>query len=963
MKGYTLLEHQKIDELSAEGYVWRHNKSGAQVFYLRNPEDSNKVFCISFCTPPEDDCGIPHILEHSVLCGSEAFPLKDPFIQLAKGSLNTFLNAMTYPDKTMYPVASENDADFMNLMNVYMDAVFHPNILREPRILMQEGWHYEIDENLSSLSIKGVVYNEMKGAFSSSEEVLFREIKKELYPDTPYTYESGGDPEAIPQLTYESFLRYYKAHYQASNSYIYIYGDGDMDAHLSWLDEQYLKDMEDTGVRYSIPMQPPYMNPHRSQGRYSLTSSEDPAGKTYLSYNTVYGPVTDPLQYYASDILEYMLLETEGAPLKKALQEQGLGEDIFGYNDNSLLQPTFGIVVKNAEQEQEALFIDTVRSTCRSIVQEGWNQEMLEGALNRFEFRLREGDYGSTPAGLIYGITSMDSWLHGESPMRLMHYNAIYTELRKKAREGYFEELLNRLILDNPHTLIYTLVPEQGLTSQKEQEEQKRLDTYLSSLTMEQKRALRDCTQDLQQYQQEPETEEALNSVPLLSLSDIPVTNRPYPYSVFSLHGTEVVRYQDFTNGIVYLKLLFPIDTIEKELLPYVSLLCDILGSVDTEKRSYEAMGNAVNFHTGGIGMSIHVAEPDANTYMPYFKIIGKCLYPELSSMLSLILEQLLESRLTDQSRIRNLVAEVCSRHEMRIQSSGHTLAAGRAMACFNRAAAFKDSIRGLSYYETLKELNDHFDEMYSEFTDILRTLCRRIFTRNRLLIHLTQEEKSCGETDAIVSQWLDLLPYQQAPEAPIPLAEPMNENLGLLGSGQVQYVAQAGTFSEPYSGSLQVLRSILGLDYLWNQVRVLGGAYGCMCGVNRLGLWYIVSYRDPGLEETMEVYQKASQYIQEFNCTKREMDKYIIGTISNLSQPMTISMRGNLTLDMYLNHITEDMLNTVRKEVLCTTPEDIRRLSGTLKSAMEQQHLCVYGSEEKLRHHAELFDRLQELI
>lgn len=331
--------------------------------------------------------------------------------------------------------------------------------------------------------------------------------------------------------------------------------------------------------------------------------------------------------------------------------------------------------------------------------------------------------------------------------------------------------------------------------------------------------------------------------------------------------------------------------------------------------------------------------------------------------MLSLILEQLLESRLTDQSRIRNLVAEVCSRHEMRIQSSGHTLAAGRAMACFNRAAAFKDSIRGLSYYETLKELNDHFDEMYSEFTDILRTLCRRIFTRNRLLIHLTQEEKSCGETDAIVSQWLDLLPYQQAPEAPIPLAEPMNENLGLLGSGQVQYVAQAGTFSEPYSGSLQVLRSILGLDYLWNQVRVLGGAYGCMCGVNRLGLWYIVSYRDPGLEETMEVYQKASQYIQEFNCTKREMDKYIIGTISNLSQPMTISMRGNLTLDMYLNHITEDMLNTVRKEVLCTTPEDIRRLSGTLKSAMEQQHLCVYGSEEKLRHHAELFDRLQELI
>lgn len=963
IKGYTLQDHQMLPELSSEGYVWQHEKSGARVFYMKNPQDSNKVFCISFCTPPEDDCGIPHILEHSVLCGSDKFPLKDPFIQLAKGSLNTFLNAMTYPDKTMYPVASENDQDFLNLMDVYMNAVFFPNILKDRRILMQEGWHHEITDDLSSLSIKGVVYNEMKGAFSSPEEVLFREIKQKLYPDTPYTYESGGDPAAIPDLTYERFIDFYKKHYAASNSYIFIYGDGDMEEHLTWLDTHYLGCMENAQISYSLPEQPAFEQPVQRQGRYSVTAHEDTKNKAYLSYNTVFGQVTDPILYYASDILEYMLLETEGAPLKKALLDRSMGEDVFGYNDNSLLQPTFGIVVKNADENRTDEFTRVVTETCQEIVRNGWSREMLEGALNRFEFRLREGDYGSSPTGLIYCITAMDTWLHGKNPMDLLHFDDIFKELRERAENGYFEELLQQMILENPHTLIYTLVPEPGMTARVDEETQQALDQYLAGLSEDAKLDIRAMNENLIQHQQEPESEEALNSVPILSLSDIPKEREPYPYDVYSLEGAEAIRYHGSTNGIVYLKLLFPIAHIQEEKLPYVSLLCDILGSVDTQKRTYEQMGNAVNFHTGGVAMSIHTAEPSRNQYMPYLKVIGKCLYKEFPAMLDLMREQMLESVFTDQNRMRELIAECCSRLEMRIMNNGHSLAVSRTMACFSRSAAFKEYIKGLKFYEVLKHLNENFDAEYENLVITLKALIEDLFVRDQLLVHLTHEDAVDSAMDEHLSSWIAALPVAgNADRTPV-LVETMPENLGLLSSSQVQYVANAGPFNAEYCGSMQVLRSILSLDYLWNQVRVVGGAYGCMTGVNRLKLWYIVSYRDPNLKETLDVYEKAIEYVENFDASRREMDKYIIGTISNLSQPMTVSMKGALTLDMYLNQITDADMQKIREEVLETTAADIRRLAEPLREALTAGHLCVYGNEEKIRKNAELFDRLQELV
>ncbi len=983
MKGYTLREHQTIRAISSEGYLFQHDRSGAQVFYLSNKNDNNKVFSISFCTPPEDDSGIPHILEHSVLCGSEKYPLKDPFIQLAKGSLNTFLNAMTYPDKTMYPVASQNDQDFLNLMDVYMDAVFHPAILKDPRTLMQEGWHYEISDDLSELSVKGVVYNEMKGAFSSPEELLESRIKKELYPDTPYSFESGGDPDSIPTLDYEHFLAYYRSHYQPSNSYIFIYGDGDMEEHLRFLDERYLGKMENSGVSFAQNWQKPFAGPKTVRGVYPAASEED-EGKAYLSYSTAYGPVMDPLQYYASDILEYMLLETEGAPLKTALQDAGIGDDVFGVIDNSILQPCFSIVVKDADPEKEALFVKTVRSVADSLVRNGFRREMVEGALNRFEFHLREGDYGSTPTGLIYAITCMDSWMHDESPMKLLHYDEVFAALRKKAQAGYFEQLLKQIVLENPHALIYTLAAEPGLAARREAELKKELAAKLSSMSEEEKRELKAQNEDLKAFQQAGETEEALRTIPRLALSDIDPACETYSYTVTKLSGNTLLRYIDKTNGIVYVTLLFPIDRVRQEDIPYVSMLCEILGSLDTGRHTREELGNAVNFHTGGIGMSIHVAQSVLPAYQPYFKVTGKCFSSELPAMLDLMGEQLTQTLFTDQKRLQDRISEIASHQAMRLPGMGHVIALNRALACVDPGSAFKDYTQGMEYYKALQELDTSFGGSAETVCRKMERLCRSIFTKDRLLLHITQEDSTVEEADRALSDWLRAFPSADGTDGEERKDEPQGEddgpesekdgpwsgnvgirsgNVGYLSSAQVQYVGVAGAFSEPYSGSMLVLRSILSNDYLWNNVRVLGGAYGCMTGVSRLGTWYIVSYRDPGLTETLEVYRNLLDYVRNFDCTPEEMDSYIIGTISDISHPMTASMKDSMTLGMYLNHITNNMLQQLRDEVLATTVEDIRALAGTLEETASGKHLCVYGSETKLKDNRQLFDVLEKAI
>ena len=533
LSAYEVKDRRFVEEMNSEGMVLEHRKSGARLFLMSN-EDDNKVFSIGFRTPPADSTGLPHILEHSVLEGSEKFPVKDPFVELVKGSLNTFLNAMTYPDKTVYPVASCNDKDFQNLMDVYLDGVFHPSIYREPKIFKQEGWHYELPSEDAPLTVNGVVYNEMKGAFSSPESVLERFTSSVLFPDTPYSNESGGDPAVIPNLSYEQFIQFHKDYYHPANSYIYLYGDMDMEEKLLWLDKEYLSayDKKDFTLDSSIALQKPFTEPVEKETTYSVTANEGTEDNTYLSLNTVVGTDTDPILYVAFQILDYTLISAPGAPLKQALIDAHIGQDIMGGYENGILQPYFSVVAKNANKEQKGEFLSVVKGTLRKLADQGIDKKSLLAGLNYYEFRYREADYGSAPKGLMYGLWSMDSWLYDADPMLHLQYQKTFDYLKKAAQEGYFEQLIKDYLLDNPHEAVVIVSPEIDLTAREDAELAERLAKYKDSLSSEQVKALVKETAELKAYQEEPSTKEDLEKIPMLGREDIKRQSEPFSYKV-----------------------------------------------------------------------------------------------------------------------------------------------------------------------------------------------------------------------------------------------------------------------------------------------------------------------------------------------------------------------------------------------------------------------------------------------
>ena len=581
---YELQKEEDLKGIKAKGYLLRHRKSGARVVYIEN-DDNNKVFSIGFRTPPSDSTGVPHIMEHSVLCGSKNFPAKDPFVELVKGSLNTFLNAMTYPDKTVYPVASCNDKDFQNLMHVYMDAVFYPNIYEHEEIFRQEGWSYQLDSAEDKLKYNGVVYNEMKGAFSSPEGVLDRVILNTLFPDTSYTNESGGDPEVIPELTYEQFLDFHRKYYHPSNSYIYLYGDMDAEEKLNWLDQEYLGKYDREPVDSTIRFQEPFAEIQEKVTPYSIASEESEEDNTYLSYNKVVGTSLDKELYLAFQILDYALLSAPGAPLKKALTDAGIGKDIMGSYDNGIYQPIFSVIAKNANAEQKEEFIKVIEDVLKASVKNGIDTKAIEAGINYHEFRYREADFGNYPKGLMYGLQMMDSWLYDdEKPF--IHIEALDTFefLKKQIGTGYYEALIQNYLLDNPHGAIVIVTPEKGRTARMEAELEEKLQEYKASLTAEEIETFVQKTHALEDYQSEPESEENLEKIPVLKREDISREIEPIINEEMTLAGVPVIFHEIETNGIGYVDVLFDMSSVEEEDLPYVGILQSVLGIIDTER-------------------------------------------------------------------------------------------------------------------------------------------------------------------------------------------------------------------------------------------------------------------------------------------------------------------------------------------------------------------------------------------
>ncbi len=964
---YEVIQEKQLTDINAAGTLLRHKKSGARIAVVSN-DDENKVFYIGFRTPPTDSTGVAHIVEHTVLCGSDKFPAKDPFVELVKGSLNTFLNAMTYPDKTVYPVASCNDKDFQNLMDVYMDAVLHPNIYKKEEIFRQEGWHYELEEKDGPITLNGVVYNEMKGAFSSPEGVLEREILNSLFPDTTYGNESGGDPKCIPDLTYEDFLNFHKRYYHPCNSYIYLYGDMDMEEKLEWLDKEYLAHYEAISLDSHIKMQKPFESIRHINKKYPIASNESVENNTYLSYNMVIDTTLDKKLYQAFEILDYALLNAPGAPLKKALIDAGIGKDIMGSYDNGTYQPIFSIVAKNANQQDEEKFAEIIRRVLKEQAEGGLNKKSLLAAINSSEFKYRESDFGSYPKGLMYGLSMLDSWLYDDA-QPFMHLESLetYQFLRDQVEGDYFESLIKDYMIDNSHISMVTIEPERGLNAKNEEELAEKLKAYKDSLKEEEIAALIAETRHLKEYQEEPSSREDMEKIPMLKRSDMKKEAMPFTLSEKEYDGTKILFSNLFSNGILYLNLLFDIRTVTEEELPYLGILKAVLGYVDTKQYTYDNLANEINLETGGMSCVISTYDhaKEEGEYEAKFEIRIKVLYDKLQKAMALVEEILLTSKLEDEKRLKEILSEVKSKLQMTLSSSGNAVSAARAMSYFSETARHSDLTLGIDFYRVVADYEEHFEEKKEELIQKLQKLVRLVFTKENLMAGITCDERGFEKVPDAVLGLKEKLPAMEEKRLPAQISC-RKKNEGFMDASKVQYVSMAGSFKKAgfsYTGIMKILRVILSYDYLWLNVRVKGGAYGCGGSFMRNGNVYFSSYRDPNLEKTKEVYEKIPEYLKNFTADEREMTKYIIGTISELDTPMNPAAKGMRSVVAYFTGITYEDIQKERDEVIQAIPQDVQKLSELVKAVLSQENFCVIGNEEKITEQANLFESVAQLF
>ncbi len=967
MTSYEVLEKREIADINSTSYLIRHKKTGARVALLSN-DDENKVFYIGFRTPPKDSTGVAHILEHSVLCGSREFPIKDPFVELVKGSLNTFLNAMTYPDKTLYPVASCNDKDFQNLVHVYLDAVFYPNIYKNECIFQQEGWLYELESPEDELTINGVVYNEMKGAFSSPDDVLERELMGSLYPDTTYGCESGGDPEVIPKLTYEEFLQFHGKYYHPSNSYIYLYGNMDMVWQLDFIDKNYLSKFDKIEVDSHIEKQPAFDRVNRVVKEYPINEGESEEENTYLSLNMSVADSLDRELYVAFQILDYALCSAPGAPLKQALVDKGIGKDVYSIYENGIRQPYFSIVAKDTSLLKEEEFLTTIEEVLRGIAENGFDEKALLAGINYYEFKYREADFGSYPKGLMYGLQMLDSWLYDESkPFIHIEANDTFAALRRKVKDGYFEDLVKTWLLENTHRSIVILKPKAGLLEAQERALKEELAGRKAGMTEEELSEVIGKYKKLTAFQEKEDSREDLEKLPMLKREDMKKEAAGFVNEELSIGGTRLLYHELFTNGIGYLRLIFDVNHVPADYFPYVGVLKGCLGLLNTKNYQYGDLFNEMNLITGGMA-AVNNAYGNINDLQECritLELKTKALYDNIEKAVALLQEIILTSDFTDTKRLYEILAEGKSRMQAQMMSGGHSVAAGRAMSYGSVVGALSEELSGVPFYRLIARLEEHFDEEKEDLVEKLRELAKMIFRKENLMVDFVGSREAAERLNEPVEKLKkSLYTCDVKKERYVPAVSKKNE--GFMTSGQVQYVCRAGNFRKkglPYTGALKVLKVLLGYEYLWMNVRVKGGAYGCMCSFGKTGESYFVSYRDPNLGKTLEVYENAAKAVSEFEADERTMTQYIIGAISDLDTPMNPAAKGLQSLSAYMTGLSDEMQQKERNQLLSVTPGDIRALSEYIQAFMEENFLCVVGNSGKIKEEEKKFMKIENLF
>lgn len=957
--GFTLVEKKFVEEVNANCLLFKHDKSGARLLKIA-AEDQNKLFNIAFKTTPQTDCGTPHIMEHSVLNGSKNFPVKSPFDILSKGSLNTYLNAMTGSDFTTYPVASMNTKDYYNLMHVYLDAVFNPNLRTDPRIFKQEGWHHELASKDADVVYKGVVYNEMKGAFSNPSSELDYQINKILFPDNTYGVSSGGYPKAIPQLTQENFIKFHDKYYHPGNSYILLYGNADLDRELQFIDAEYLSKYDLSKDKVEIPLQKPFEKMKEAEKTYAVSDGDSTKDKTFLNMSFVAGEGSDVTLSLTFDVLADALVNHESAPLRLALQEAKIGRDVSAYY-NGGKQGVFDITVENANPEDKDRFKEIVFNTMKTVAEKGFDKTMVEGILNRMEFNMKEGN--SSQKGMMYLFQSYQSWMFANDPFIGLEYNKPLEEVKKVLNTDALEKVTTKYLANNPHSLLMVLKPEPGLQAKLVKETKAELKAFKDGLSEEEIDKLIAETEELIAYQKREDTPEAKASVPMLELADINKNIEWFGIDKKNASGVEILHYNDFTNNILYSKLYFDIRTLPKNLIPYAELLSSFLGKLNTENYTYGELDNALNIHTGGFSTytTTFLKDNSDDKLIPKFAVYTKATTAKADKMFELANEIINHSKLNDKERLKELLNRHQSRVDYNVKNNGLNYAMTRLRSYYSKYGAYNEATNGLDYYRFVTDLSNNFDTKSDELIANLTKTANLLFTKENMIGSVT-----CDENDfTAYSKEIQNLAGELKAGA-VNLNEwnfdCKKKNEGLKTASKVQYVIKGYNLKQlgyQYSGKMRVLKQILSTDWLQKQVRVIGGAYGGFAGISKSGNVYFASYRDPNLAETFENYNNTPSYLEKFDASPKEMTRYIIGTIARMDGPMTASQKGNLAIDYYFSNTTAEELKAEREAVLATTPEDIKNMKKMIEDVLNQDAICVYGNEEKVEENAKLFNNV----
>lgn len=950
--GFELLQDRMIPELNSRARLYRHAKTGAELLSLEN-DDENKVFGINFGTPPADSTGLPHIMEHAVLGGSRKYPVKEPFVELLKGSLKTFVNAMTYSDKTCYPVASQNVQDFYNLIDVYLDAVFYPNLT--PFTLKQEGWHYELEGTDAPLTYKGVVFNEMKGAYSDPDNLMARCVEQVVFPDTIYAVDSGGDPAVIPDLTYEQFKAFHDTYYHPSNAYIFFYGDDDADERLRYMNE-WLEDFERKAVDTTVALQPAFAAPRREVVPFAISRDEDASRKGMMAVNWMLSDVTDLETVFGLSILSHILIGTPASPLRKALIDSGLGEDLAGIGfEADLRQTVFSTGLKGIAVEDTDTIERLILDTLQGLASGGIDAAMVEASVNTIEFQLRENNTGSYPRGLWLMIKALRTWLHGGDPLAQLAFEAPLQAIKERvaAGESVFEGLIRQYLLDNPHRVTLIMQPDPDKAERVEAAEKARLAGERAAMSDADLQRIMDEAQTLQRMQATPDTPEALATIPSLTLSDLDPQVKTVPIEVDELAGCRVLYHDLFTNGIVYLDLGFDLHALPAEDVPYMGLFGRALLELGTETEDFVTLSQRIGRKTGGIEpANLAVMTRDADKAVVWSFLRGKATVAQSGELLNILRDVLLTARLDNKERFRQLVLEEKADHESSLLPAGHMVIYNRLKSYFNEADWANEQMGGVANLLFLRRLVEDIDREWPAVLARLEAIRDRLLNRRAMLVNVTVDAASWQAIRPELVAFLDQLPSRVVDlGAWNPPLAPVNE--GMTVPAQVNYVGKAANlYALGYElhGSSAVITNYLRTTWLWERVRVHGGAYGGFCAFDhRSGMFAYLSYRDPNLLATIKSYDGTGEFLRKLQISQDELVKGIIGAIGAMDAYQLPDAKGYSSMIRHLTGDTDTLRQQFRDEILGTSAAHFTAFADVLDRMTDVATVTVLGAEDAI--------------